>query len=444
MNHPPDGKSIKFTRNDLKGGFWFKIYDIFVPVAHTAARLASMKRDKLKRTLAGRGRFEQNWNFKRDDDRPVVMIHVASAGEFEGARPIIDRLLKSGKVRVAVSYSSPSAIKSVSSTEGLWASGFLPLDYFTHQLKLLARIEPAVILIFKHDFWPNMLRAAAALNIPAGLVNANFHSKTKRTSFPARYFHRSFMKLLAFVWTVSENDLERIQSLISPGAELTAAGDTRFDRVLNRAEEGKKKFADLKRAFGSSQVIIAGSSWQPGEEIVWKAFTALRKKHSELKLIVAPHEPVKEALERNIAFANAGGFSIRKFSEPVGERIGEDALLIDKVGVLAGLYAAGWAAYVGGGFGKGVHSVIEPAAHCLPVCFGPNHHVSHEASLLIDQGGGFAVRTAEDLINLWGGWLDDPDAYSKAAKAALDIVMRNAGVTDKVIAKIDEMIGGQS
>jgi len=433
---------IRFNRRNMSGGFWFKLYDAFVPIASIIAHIVALRNKKLRLSLYGRKGGVKKWTIGQDDELPAVLIHVASAGEYEGALPLIDRLLESGQSRVAVSYSSPSAQSAIESTSGLWAHGFSPMDYLTDQLKLLVRLEPSVILIFKHDFWPNMIRAADVLKIPIGIINANFHAKSRRNLPLVRGFHRAFLKKLTFIWTVSEADSKRIEPLLSSRTELIAVGDTRYDRVLQCAKQGRERFKALKEALGDKSVIIAGSTWQPGERIVWQAYAILRKRYLGLKLVIAPHEPTDEALQRNRDYADTAGVRVRLFSEWEGNNIDEDVLLIDRVGVLADLYAVAWAAYVGGGFGKGVHSVIEPVAHGLPVCFGPAYHVSHEAGLLLENKGGFVVETADDLEKLWGDWLDDLDKYRKTVKAAKDVVTSNAGVTERLIERLEPFIGG--
>ena len=431
-----------FNRTVLKsGGFRMKLYEAATRLGTLLARIPAMKNQKMRDALNGRSKGIRGWTISKSDDKPVVMIHVASAGEYEGARALIDRLIEKDEVRIAVSFSSPSAKSPVESTEGLYAFGFLPMDYLIDQLQLLARLDPVVVLIFKHDFWPNLLRAASALKIPIGLINANFHAKSKRNFPVIKGFHKLFMKHLTFIWTVSEADSVRIEPLLTGRIELAVGGDTRYDRVLRRAELGQERFESLMEALGESKVIIAGSSWPPGEKIVYGAFANLRKQHPELKLLIAPHEPTAEALQRNIDAAKSIGTSVIKLSQWQGENIEADAILVDGMGILADIYAVGWAAYVGGGFGQGVHSVIEPAAHGSPVAFGPNHHVSHEAGLLVKNGGGYVVETATDLENLWGKWLDDPGEYDRASNAALEVVTDHAGVTEKLMERLELYLG---
>jgi 3-deoxy-D-manno-octulosonic-acid transferase len=434
-------KHININQRVIRGSLWFNIYDALYRIGLLFAHILSLFNDKLKKSLEGSKGGVDNWDIGETDDRPIVLIHAASYGEFEGVIPLIEGLNYSGKCQVAVSFSSPSAEKTVSNTKGIIARGYLPRDLLYEQLKLLGRLEPSVILITKHDFWPNMIRAAKALDIPVIIINGNFHSGTKRLLPIVRSFHRSFMKHIKAVWTVSEADALRIEPLLSGVTELSALGDTRFDRVRQRAVQGKKRFSELKKALQSEHVFIAGSAWQPGERLCWDAFQSIVKDFPDAKLVIVPHEPTKEALRRNTMTARERGLSISMFSEWKGENIDSQALLVNEMGVLADLYTVGWAAYVGGGFGAGVHSVIEPAAHGIPVAFGPNHYVSYEAGLLINNGGGFVVRTVEELEKLWRDWLKNDESYNNAKNAASEVVKSREGVTKRILEMLSPYIG---
>ncbi len=411
-----------------------------LPLAGLLLRIVALFNPRLKRALDGRKGGVNSWRIKSGNNRPVVLIHASSRGELEGAIPLIETLSESNKVQIALSYSSPSAEKLAGSLSTVWTHGYMPFDYLRDQVTFLGRLEPSVLLIFKHDFWPNTIRAADALGIPVILVNANFHTKSKRNLPIVRSFNRRFMKSIKAIWTVSEQDADRVEPLLSIGTELEALGDTRYDRVRQRASEGAVKFNVLKRALGSEHVIVLGSSWLPGELIFWEAYNNIKKDYSNAKIVIAPHEPTEEALQRNKDIAIQNGLKVLKFSAWDQGDIDADVLLIDKMGVLAGLYAVGWSVYVGGGFGVGVHSVIEPAAHKVPVMFGPNHHMSHEASLLLESGGGYVVETASDVERLWRKWLEDNESYQKAADSANSVVTSREGVTYKLIMKLEKYL----
>ncbi|MCF7809392.1 hypothetical protein K9N50_00235 [bacterium] len=434
-------KQNSINQSVIRGGLWFNLYDVVYRIGLFLAILTSFFNNKLKKSLQGRKGGVDNWIIGKTDDRPTILIHAASYGEFEGVIPLIELLSDSGKCQVAVSFSSPSAEKTVSSTKGIIARGYLPHDLLYEQLRLLERLNPSVVLVSKHDFWPNLIRAAKALDIPVIIINGNFHIRTKRLLPVIRSFHRSFMKYIKAVWTVSEADSVRVERILSGVTELRALGDTRFDRVRQRAEQGKKRFSELKKALQSEHVLIAGSVWQPDEKICWDAYKSIVKDFSDVKLVIVPHEPTEEALRRNKMAAEERGLSISLFSDWDGGEIESQTLLVNEMGVLADLYTVGWAAYVGGGFGVGVHSVIEPAAHGIPVVFGPNHYVSYEAGLLINNGGGFVIRKREDIENLWREWLKNTEGYDRASNAASEVVKSREGVTKHIAEMLSPYIG---
>lgn len=425
------------------GGGWFLIYDALVAVGGFALKCVAPFHRKLRAALEGRRGGVNSWKTSPFDDRPSILIHVASRGEYEAVCPLLDRLAESGSHRLALSFSSPSVEKPVMKRDDLWAAGYLPLDYFGEQIRLLTRLEPSLILISKHDFWPNMIRAAASLSIPVILINANFHSGTKRTLPVARSFNRSFMKRLEAVWTVSEEDARRVRPLLSTETDLSPLGDSRYDQGLIRAAGGRDQFAGLKESLGAGPVVVAGSTWPPEEKLIWPSFAALRKRAPGAKLVIAPHELGDEAFERNRREAGERGLSLGKYSDWQGGVVGEDVLYIDKMGLLAGLYAVGWAAVVGGGFGAGVHSVLEPAAHGLPVSFGPRRQVSNEASLLLAEGGGFLLGDAAGLEALWLGWIANPESYKQAAAAAHRVVLSRAGAVERLIERLQPYLVGR-
>jgi 3-deoxy-D-manno-octulosonic-acid transferase len=422
------------------GGAWFDLYDSIVAVAGLGVRLAAPFHAKLRASLEGRKGGINRWRINSPDDRPSILIHVASRGEYESVCPLLDRLLLEGSCRVALSFSSPSVEKTILEREDLWACGYLPLDYYGEQLRFLTRLDPTVILISKHDIWPNMLRSAATLALPVILANANFHSRSRRRWPVLRSFNRHFLHSVAAVWTVSESDAARVKPLLSDHTELAVVGDTRYDQALHRAELGKQRFEALKKALGPGPVFVAGSCWPPEEAMIWPAFHAAIKKLSTAKLLLAPHELGDASFLRNKAEADSRGLGIKRLSEWAGEPISEPVIYLDSMGVLAEIYAVGWTAIVGGGFGKGVHSVLEPAAHGLPVAFGPHHHVSNEAGLLLEAGGGFMVEDAAGLEKLWLGWMDSSASYSAASKAALEVVLSRAGATDRVLERLQPFL----
>ncbi|MFH0765538.1 MAG: glycosyltransferase N-terminal domain-containing protein [Calditrichota bacterium] len=429
----------KTSRDARRGSFWFNLYDSLLPLIHAGARLAAMRNAKLRQGLQERRHIKGGWTVGDNRDGAGILLHAASYGEYEALRPLIEKLTDAG-LRVAVSYFSPSAQKAVASTPHLWAWGYLPIDYLDRQLALLGQLNPKAVLITKHDIWPNLLRAARILDIPTGLINGSFHARSHRSDLGARSFNRAVLSNFDFIWTVSDADTERVEPLLNSHTELKAVGDTRFDRVKQRALAGKERFANLKHALGSHPVIIAGSAWPKELEIVWAVFKELIKKNSNLKLIIAPHELNNGMLSQIDHLAVKDNLPLMLYSHWQGESIDKPVIVVDVMGVLAEIYTVGWAALVGGGFGAGVHSVIEPAAHGLPVAFGPRHQVSHEAGLLLQAGGGYEIKTNLELYKLWNNWLENNHTYHQASSAASEVVRSREGATELVFQKIMNLL----
>jgi len=429
--------SIQLDPPKIISNGWWSIYDSIAATGVALIKFGGLFHKKLGRAVAGRKGGVNRWNIEFADTRPAILIHAASRGEFESIIPLIDGLVKQNKCRIAVSYSSPSVEKTVQDFPGLWTSGYLPFDQMGEQLRFLSRLNPALILVAKHDIWPNMIRAATALRIPYILINANFHSGTRRGLPFVKRFNRQFFGLIREIWTISDDDAARISPIFDRSDDLHVVGDTRYDRTISRAVVAREKFAPLKVALGIGPVIVAGSTWPPEEQIVIPAFASFHNQNPTAKLVIAPHELGQASLERCNKAILENGLKLKLFSNWQGEPLTDEVLYIDRMGVLADIYSVGWAAVVGGGFGVGVHSVLEPAAHGLPVAYGPNHHVSHEAGLLMKSGGGSLLTDAASLSALWQSWIETPATYHLAVEAASEVVSSNSGATNRLMKRLE-------
>ncbi|MFN3821846.1 MAG: 3-deoxy-D-manno-octulosonic acid transferase, partial [bacterium] len=293
-----------------------------------------------------------------------------------------------------------------------------------------AKLEPTLVLISKHDLWPNFLRACQALQVPVLLINAHFSQKGWRKFPVILAFRKSLLKMVNEVWTVSSEDADLVRRWTKGSVLSLVIGDMRYDQVLQRAQVGQERFRHLKDALGSGLIGVLGSSWEKEERLVWQAWKQMKSSTVPSRLIIVPHEWNEKRLtiiERE--FKNVGGRVVR-FSQWIDHPLEIDILIVDKMGILSEIYALGDWAFVGGGFGRGVHSVLEPAAHGIPVLFGPHHEVSHEATLLIQEGGGKEIRTLNDLITVWERWLNDPLSLKESGRKALKVVRDRAGATE--------------
>ena len=248
------------------------------------------------------------------------------------------------------------------------------------------------------------------------------------------------------VLAIAEDDAERFRRLGAPPQVVEVTGDPGIDSAARRAEAADAE-APYLRPFrdGGPPILVAGSTWPPDEAVLVPGCTAVRDAGPGLRLIVAPHEPDEDhvaPLER--ALAEAGWRPVRLGEvEAGGELGGADAVVVDRVGVLAALYTVGDMAYVGGGFhGDGLHSVLEPAAAGLPVLFGPRHHNARAAGELVEVGGGRVVRDADEVSAVLGGWLRDREVRGRWGRAASGYIQAHRGAARRTAQRLSELLAG--
>lgn len=372
-------------------------YELTVQAARPLLTLASPVSTKLRAGLQGRrGAAEHliDWAAAaRDPARPLVWLHAPSVGESYMAQAIIGELRNSiSDVQIAFTHFSPSA-ERVSQSVGADIAGYLPWDTRGRMSRVLAALQPNAIAFVRTEIWPALVNSAASRNIPLVMVNAVLSARSSRLRGTARWLLGPAYKQLHAVGAVAIADAERFERLGVGRDRVRVTGDARFDQVYARILELDPKELLLQRLRDDRcTTVVAGSTWPTDEAEIIPAFAAARK-GSKLRLIIAPHEPDNahlRALEQRLDGAglrHARLAAIEAAADPLPE-----VVVVDRVGVLADLYAVAKVAYVGGGFhGAGLHSVIEPAALGVPVIFGPRHGNAREADELAGKGGGFVA-----------------------------------------------------
>jgi 3-deoxy-D-manno-octulosonic-acid transferase len=345
-------------------------------------------------------------------DRPRVWLHCASMGEYEGIRPLATALRERGCVTV-LSFFSISGMRNLQPDHGFDQVFYLPLDGWFAVRRLVRALRPDVFVLTKHDLWWNLLRRLSAENCRLLFINANYHSRAHFDRRLLRVFYRLLLGEFHGIHpvnTVAERRFREFLAGTPAAARVSALGETRFDRVLERMRSSTG--ADLlPGSFHRERfVLVAGSTWPRDEALLLPALARARELHPGLCLLLVPHEPTAEHLGSSEALCRKLGLSCSRLSglEPASACQDLAVLIVDRIGVLAGLYRVGQLAWVGGGFTTGVHSVIEPAAYGIPVLFGPAHHVSQEASRLLAAGGAFEVADEGRLRLLLEMLLSEP------------------------------------
>jgi len=382
----------------------------------------------------------REWVDSRRSDKPIWMFHAASVGELEALLPIIRFLEQRGTEQVVVTVFSPSAYGIRDKIAGVGLMTYLPFDFIENQRFLLDALQPDLVVISKHDVWPNLLVAARERQIRTVLINANLHPGSLRTHRTLGWFNSWVFSMFDGIAAVSSDHAKRLQPFLDNHVTLKVLGDSRYDRVLERVKDRLPMLDDLLSA-PPHPVIVAGSIHPVEEQMLVSAVADLAREIPKLQVIWVPHEPEPQALSSLEQLLAAHHLRAVRFSDrPDLEK--SPAIIVDVVGVLAPIYKLGTIAVVGGGFDKGVHSVIEPAAAGLPVLFGPKYHVSQEASYLIERGGGFVFRNQKELAEMLRSLLGDSERLQAAGAKAKSVVEDNAGASKRIVGFLDNFASG--
>ncbi len=419
---------------------WKLLYNLVaMPLMLVGLLAAGLFSPKVRRGIKGRLGEGERLRLAASRCRSAskrVLIHCASAGELEGAIPLMDELAELEDVDILLSYYSPSAVERAMKLTQPRDHFYLPVDSRKRVKRLYDVLAPDLVVFMKHDIWPNMVWEGKRRGVPVALVNGNFRPDSKRLKRAAIPFGRSVLPHLAAIYAVARDDAKRFQFLAGDGPVVEVAGDTRFDRVRQRALQGHEDQGALSKRLRDASVIVAGSTWPGDEKLLLPAFADLKQEKADALLMLVPHEPTADRIRHLLKSCEERGWVVATLSEAEAGVPITDVLLVDRVGVLAGLYGLGSIAYVGGGFGDGVHSVIEPAVFGLPVLFGPRHLMSHEARDLLKLGGARCVENEDQLTIAMRDALFQGEASRQMGEAAADYVQQRAGVARRIAAHL--------
>jgi 3-deoxy-D-manno-octulosonic-acid transferase len=409
------------------------LYETIVRAAPAALRVAAPLDAKLRRGLAGRRATLPSmraWaDVHRDPGRPLVWLHAPSVGEGLMAQAILAAIReRAPRIQAAFTYFSPSAERIAARSGADW-TGYLPWDRTADVRAALDALDPACIAFVRTEIWPVLGREAGNRGARVLLVNAVLGERSSRLGRGARFLLGAGYRRLDAVGAVSGEDAERFTRLGTPSERVTVTGDARFDQVLDRVREIDPDRPLLRRLRGAGRpVLVAGSTWPADEAYLVSALAGLAGQGTPWRLVAAPHEPTPahvDGLARRLAQAGLSHATLPGTDDGAIPEV--DALIVDRVGILADLYAAADVAYVGGGFGRsGLHSVVEPAALGVPVLYGPHHGNAREAGELAGAGGGVVIGDAPGLQRALAGLLD-PDRRAGMGRVARAFVESRVG-----------------
>jgi len=353
---------------------------------------------------------------------PIVWVHCSSLGEFEQGRPIIEKLKsRDPDSKILLTFFSPSGYEIRKDFKGVDWVFYLPMDSRSNAKSFIDIIQPSLVVFVKYDYWYYYLAECKKRKIPLVMISAIFR---KEQPFFKWYgpLHRSMLKCFSHFFV---QDKESSNLLNSVGiTNVTVSGDTRFDRVIEIAENFKP-IDEIEKFCSDSQVFVAGSTWPSDEKIIKEAVTDF----PDLKIIIAPHEIHEVHLNQlKQIFPQAV-----LYSQFTTHHSPSNILIIDNIGMLSRLYYYATITYIGGGFDKGIHNTLEAGVYGKPVIFGPNYKKFKEAIGLIEAGGGISVNSSNELSYHLKGLLSDKKELEETSKRSFDFVQQNKGATEKIM-----------
>lgn len=380
---------------------------------------------KIRQFLAAReGLFASLADFRAAHPGPLTWFHVASLGEYEQAKPVIATLkIQEPETWIVVSFFSPSGYEPTSKRPqaGVDYITYLPLDRKSWAARFVKILQPSRSIFVKYDLWFHHLQALKKHSIPVYLIAASFRPEQAYFAWYGKFFRRMLLQM-DWIFTQNEASIQLLASLKITKASLT--GDTRFDRVAATAAR-PLDFPKIKNWIQGRPTVVIGSAWEEDMNLL----IPLIQSKSDWLWILAPHAIDAAVIDR---WATTLGIPAQKYSQWKEEQ-SHRILFIDNVGMLASLYQYAHVAYVGGGFGKGLHNILEPLGFGVPVMFGKLRRASKfpEASQSEAEGCGFAVGNAKELQSTVAK-LEQADFYSQAVAAAQRWVKSNLGAAARI------------
>ena len=430
------------------------IYNIVIYFVLWGIAVASLFNEKVRKMWRGEREAFKILKQKVDPDARYVWFHAASLGEFEQGRPLMERIRKEHpQYKILLTFYSPSGYEVRKNYEGADIICYMPVDTRLNAIRFLRLVRPVMAFFIKYEFWSNFLHILKHRGVPTYSVSSIF--REDQVFF--KWYGRSYANVLRCFTRFFVQNEESKRLLEGIGiTDVDVVGDTRFDRVLQIKEAAKQlpiceafrkgsATASVEASTNVSaeassaealpkagyKVFVAGSSWPPDEEIFIRFFN----EHKDWRLLIAPHVIAEEHLKLILSLNKDK--KVVRYTQTTSEEAAEaDVLIIDCFGLLSSMYNYGDVAYVGGGFGVGIHNTLEAAVWNMPVIFGPNNKKFQEAQGLLKSGGGFEIHNFEEFEGLMNSMMNDEAFLKSAGEKAGAFVASLSGATDKVLAKV--------
>ena len=418
------------------------MYNIVIYLYLTGVAIVSLFNQKVRKMWRGEREAFSVLKQKVDPNAKYVWVHAASLGEFEQGRPIMERIRRDHpEYKILLTFFSPSGYEVRKNYEGADIVCYLPLDTITNARRFLRLIRPCMAFFIKYEFWYNYLHILRHRGVPTYSVSSIFRPGQIFFRWYGRQYGR-VLKCFTKFFVQNEVSRELLATIGIHRVEIT--GDTRFDRVLQIKDAAKQlplveSFVSpvASEAAAQRKCFIVGSSWEPDEDIYIPYFT-----DKDWKLIIATHVVSPERVGLLKKRLVEQGKKVVLYSEAdkpevKGTLSEADVMIIDCYGLLSSIYRYADVAYVGGGFGVGIHNLPEAAVWSVPVFFGPNNARFQEAQDLKQNGGGLEITNSHDFEQLMNDLIAHPDTIKERGRQAGSYVMNRSGATDKILRSVE-------
>ncbi len=408
------------------------LYSFFIFCYGWGIKLAALFNPKAKLWVKGRINIFEKLELEfdtLDKQAPLTWMHCASLGEFEQGRPLLEKIkFLNPNSKILLTFFSPSGFEIRKNYAGADWVFYLPLDSYSNAKRFVELVKPDKVIFVKYEFWFNYLEVLSTKKISTYFISVNVR--------PDHYFLKWYgswalnrLKTVThfFVQNKSAYDL-----LSKAGINAcTIAGDTRFDRVI-AISKSVKSIPGLADFCGDKKIIVAGSTWRDDEKILATWMLNKSKDDKEKRLIIAPHEINEKSLQEVEQIFSAS--KIIRYSAIKNKLTDSyEILLIDNIGMLSSVYNYSTICYIGGGFGKGIHNVLEAAVFGKPLVFGPSYQKFEEAKTLLNLGGATSVSSHEELNTIFSQLLSDEKKYREQSLITQKFVHDNAGAVNRIL-----------
>lgn len=413
------------------------IYNLAISLYTLSIRIAALWNAKARKWTEGRKNIFTKLESAIKPNEKIVWFHCASLGEFEQARTVIEKFRQQNpRYKILLTFFSPSGYEMRKNYEYADYVFYLPADTAQNARCFIEIVQPEIAIFAKYDYWFNYLEELQRKKIPHLVFSAIFRNEQIFFKPYGKRF-RNILNMFSMIYVQDEASRKLLRKY-KIATVVTVAGDTRYERVMETAEKGLPLPLLEKFIAPEKITIVAGSTWAEDERIILEL---IKKRKESMKYIIAPHEINRKKIE---ALAEEIELPVVLYSQANENNVASaDILIIDSIGLLAQVYRYGDIAYIGGGFGKGIHNILEPAAFAIPIIFGPNYQKFNEAKELINLGAAFSIDKYRSLNNKINDLFFEKGKIETKKKRIREFMQSKLGATEIVVSGIEKLISAK-